>query len=171
MNWWSVLLLSMFMCQKKCMMPWQSLKDILLWAYLTSIIISSSSHSSNSSSIAGNCYYYCGNNGHALWPLLLSLFPLSLIPLLWSPATPSLLQYLYQFERADFSAQPREVVSSNQEIKEAIGPFSERLTSAESCISKAEDDISALTGKEKSLQKNVQEITLKLDDLKNRHRR
>lgn len=73
--------------------------------------------------------------------------------------------------RADFSTQLREVVSSNQEIKEAIGAFSERLTTAESRISKAEDDISGLTGKEKSLQKKVQELTLKLDDLENRHRR
>ena len=73
--------------------------------------------------------------------------------------------------RADFTVQLREVVSSNQEIKEAIGAFSERLTAAESRISKAEDDISALTGKEKSLQKKVQELTLKLDDLENRHRR
>lgn len=52
--------------------------------------------------------------------------------------------------RADFSIQLREVVPSNQEIKEAIGAFSERLTVAESRISKAEDDISGLTGKEKS---------------------
>ena len=65
--------------------------------------------------------------------------------------------------RADFTVQLREVVSSNQEIKEAIGAFSERLTAAESRISKAEDDISALTVKEKSLQKKVQELTLKLE--------
>lgn len=51
--------------------------------------------------------------------------------------------------RTNFSTQLREVVSSNHEIKEAIGVFSERITSAESHISKAEDDIAALTGKEK----------------------
>ena len=73
--------------------------------------------------------------------------------------------------RADFTTQLREVVSSNQEIKEAIGAFSERLSTAETRISKAEDEISGLTGKEKSLQKKVQELTLKLDDLENRHRR
>lgn len=73
--------------------------------------------------------------------------------------------------RADFSTQLREVVSSNQEIKEAIGVFFERLTAAESRISKAEDNISELTGKEKSLQKKVEDLTLKLDDLENRHRR
>lgn len=73
--------------------------------------------------------------------------------------------------RTDFSTQLREVVLSNQEIKEAIGAFSERLTVAESRISKAEDDISELTGREKSLQKKVQELTIKLDDLENRHRR
>lgn len=73
--------------------------------------------------------------------------------------------------RADFSTQLRKVVSSNQEIKEAIGIFSERLTAAESRISKAEDNISGLTSKEKSLQKKVHELTLKLDDLENRHRR
>lgn len=71
--------------------------------------------------------------------------------------------------RTDFSTQLHEVVSSNHEIKEAIGAFSERLTLAESRITKAEDDIAALTGKEKSLQKKVQELTLKLDDLENRH--
>lgn len=73
--------------------------------------------------------------------------------------------------RADLSVQLRELASSNQEIKEAISAFSERLTAAESRISKAEDDISALTSTEKSTQKKVQELTLKLDDLENRHRR
>lgn len=39
--------------------------------------------------------------------------------------------------RTDFSTQLREVASSNHEIKEAIGAFSERLTLAESRFSKA----------------------------------
>ena len=57
-----------------------------------------------------------------------------------------------QSMRADFSTQLREVISSNQEIKEAIDAFSERLTSAETRISKAEDDISSLSSMEKALQ-------------------
>lgn len=73
--------------------------------------------------------------------------------------------------RADVSTQMREVITSNQEIKEAIAVFSERLTSAETRISKVEDDISSLASKESSLQKKVHELTLKLDDLENRHRR
>ena len=73
--------------------------------------------------------------------------------------------------RADVSTQIQEVITSNQEIKEAIAVFSERLTSAESRISKAEGDVSSLASKESSLQKKVHKLTLKLDDLENRHRR
>ena len=68
--------------------------------------------------------------------------------------------------RADVSTQMREVITSNQEIV-----FTERLTSAEIRISKAEDDISSLASKESSLQKKGLELTLKLDDLENSHRR
>lgn len=38
--------------------------------------------------------------------------------------------------KADFSIQLREVVASNQEIEEAIGAFTERLSAAESRIAK-----------------------------------
>lgn len=72
--------------------------------------------------------------------------------------------------RADFSIQLHEVISSNQDIKETISAFSKRLTLAESCNSKAEDDILGLSDKEKSIQKKVQELTLKLHNLENRHR-
>lgn len=41
--------------------------------------------------------------------------------------------------RNDFSTQLSEVIKSNREIKEAIGAFSERLTTAETRISSAED--------------------------------
>lgn len=70
-----------------------------------------------------------------------------------------------------FTAQLQEVITSNQEIKDAIGVFSERLTSAETRISKVEDDVSSLTSKEASLQKKLQELLLKVDDLENRSRR
>lgn len=70
-----------------------------------------------------------------------------------------------------FTAQLQEVITSNQEIKDAIGVFSERLTSAETRISKVEDDVSSLTSKEASLHKKLQELQLKVDDLENRSRR
>lgn len=53
---------------------------------------------------------------------------------------------------------------------QSTSAFSKRLTLAECCNSKAEDDILGLSDKEKSLQKKVQELTLKLDNLENRHR-
>lgn len=60
--------------------------------------------------------------------------------------------------REDFSAQ-------------TIATFTERLTSAETRISKTEDDISSLVSKEASLQNKVHKLTQKLDDLENRQRR
>ncbi|MEQ2289370.1 hypothetical protein AMECASPLE_032282 [Ameca splendens] len=70
-----------------------------------------------------------------------------------------------------FSTQLREVVTSNQEIKDTVGVFLERLNSAESHIGNVEDSLSSLTSKEASLRKMVQELTLKVDDLENRNRR
>uniref|UniRef100_A0A3B4EYR5 L1 transposable element RRM domain-containing protein n=1 Tax=Pundamilia nyererei TaxID=303518 RepID=A0A3B4EYR5_9CICH len=73
--------------------------------------------------------------------------------------------------KVHFTAQLQEVIISNQEIKDAIGVFSERLTSAETRISKVEDDVSFLVSKETSLHKKIQELQLKVDDLENRSRR
>ncbi len=69
--------------------------------------------------------------------------------------------------RKDFT-QLREVITSNQEIKDAIAVFSERLYTAETLISKVEDDIPSLVSKERSLQKKALELTLKVDNLENR---
>lgn len=73
--------------------------------------------------------------------------------------------------KADLSVQLKELASSNQEIEDSINVFSERLTEAEIRIGKAEDDITALTGKEQQLEKTVRELTQKLDNLENRSRR
>lgn len=43
--------------------------------------------------------------------------------------------------RVDCSSQIGKVISSSQEIKEAIAAFYERMTMAETQISKAEEDI------------------------------
>lgn len=73
--------------------------------------------------------------------------------------------------KTHFTTQLQEIITSNQEIKDTIGVFLERLTSAESRISNLEDGVASLTGKETSIQKKIQDLTLKVDELENRSRR
>uniref|UniRef100_A0A3Q2PSW3 L1 transposable element RRM domain-containing protein n=1 Tax=Fundulus heteroclitus TaxID=8078 RepID=A0A3Q2PSW3_FUNHE len=75
--------------------------------------------------------------------------------------------------KTHFTIQLREIITSNQEIKDTIGGggFLERLTSAESRISDLEDAATSLTSKEASLQKKIQELSLKVNELENNSRR
>uniref|UniRef100_A0A3Q3B0V7 L1 transposable element RRM domain-containing protein n=1 Tax=Kryptolebias marmoratus TaxID=37003 RepID=A0A3Q3B0V7_KRYMA len=73
--------------------------------------------------------------------------------------------------KTHFTTQLQEIITSNQEIKDTIGVFLERLTSAESRISNLEDGVASLTGKETSIQKKIQDLALKVDELENRSRR
>uniref|UniRef100_A0A8C3A0C1 L1 transposable element RRM domain-containing protein n=1 Tax=Cyclopterus lumpus TaxID=8103 RepID=A0A8C3A0C1_CYCLU len=52
-----------------------------------------------------------------------------------------------------FSIKLHEVISSNREIKEAVGAFSQRLTEAETRISTAEDQITSLAKQMENLQR------------------
>lgn len=76
-----------------------------------------------------------------------------------------------QAMRNDFSTQLHDVVLSNQEIKETIGTFSERLTEAETRISTAEDQITSLATLANTTQKKVQKLASQMEELENRQRR
>lgn len=69
----------------------------------------------------------------------------------------------------DFSTQLHDVVLSNQEIKEAIRTFSERLTEAETHIST--DQITSLATLANTTQKKVQKLASQMEELENRQRR
>lgn len=73
--------------------------------------------------------------------------------------------------RNEFSAQLHEVVSSNHEIKEAIGTFSERLTEVESRISAAEDQISSLTDVTNTTQEKANKLAMQMEEIENQRRR
>lgn len=73
--------------------------------------------------------------------------------------------------RNEFSTQLHEVVTSNHEIKEAIGTFSERLTAAESRISAAEDQISSLTRVTDTTQEKVHKLVMQMEEIENQRRR
>ena len=75
-----------------------------------------------------------------------------------------------QSMRNDFSVQLHEVVSSNREIKEAIGAFSERLTEAETRLRTTEGQNTLLT-LANATQKKVQKLTSQMEELENRQRR
>lgn len=76
-----------------------------------------------------------------------------------------------QSMRNEFSAQLHKVVSSNREIKEAIGTFSERLTEAETRISTVEDQIASLETLANATQKKVQNLNSQMEESENRRRR
>lgn len=71
--------------------------------------------------------------------------------------------------RNDFSVQLHEVVSSNREIKEAVGAFSERLTEAETRISTTGPDHFA--NNPSQCYAKVQKLTSQMEELENRQRR
>lgn len=73
--------------------------------------------------------------------------------------------------RSDFSTQLQEVVSSNREIKDAIGTVSERLNEAENRISAAEDQITSLTAVADTTRDKVQKLAMQMEDIENQRRR
>ncbi|KAE8278211.1 hypothetical protein D5F01_LYC23701 [Larimichthys crocea] len=73
--------------------------------------------------------------------------------------------------RNEFSTQLHDVISSNHEIKEAIGTFSERLTQAESRISAAEDQIASLTEATDTTREKVRKLDMQMEEIENQRRR
>lgn len=73
--------------------------------------------------------------------------------------------------RNEFSTQLHDVISSNHEIKEAIGTFSERLTQAESRISAAEDQIASLTEATDTTREKVHKLDMQMEEIENQRRR
>ncbi|KAE8288384.1 hypothetical protein D5F01_LYC12253 [Larimichthys crocea] len=73
--------------------------------------------------------------------------------------------------RNEFSTQLHDVISSNHEIKEAIGTFSERLTQAESRISAAEDQIASLTEATDTTREKVHKLDMQMEETENQRRR
>jgi len=70
-----------------------------------------------------------------------------------------------------FSTKLLEVITSNQQIKEAVGAFSERLTEAETRISTAEDQITSLVKQTDTTEKRVHKLTSQMKEMENLQRR
>ena len=73
--------------------------------------------------------------------------------------------------RKDFSAQLKEVITSNHEIKEALDSFSERLSGAETRISSAEDQLNNLANVSATTQRKMLALTRSVETMENRQRR
>lgn len=69
------------------------------------------------------------------------------------------------------STQLHEVISSNREIKEAIGTFSKRITEAEGRIGAAEDQISSLTKFTDTTREQVQTLAIQMEEIENQCQR
>ncbi|TNN87320.1 hypothetical protein EYF80_002522 [Liparis tanakae] len=72
--------------------------------------------------------------------------------------------------RKNFSAQLKEVITSNHEIKEALKSFSERLGGAASCISSAEDQLNNLASVSATTQRKMLALARSMETLENRQR-
>lgn len=73
--------------------------------------------------------------------------------------------------RKDFSAQLKEVITSNHEIKEALESFSARLGGAESRISSAEDQLNNLASVSATTQRKMLALARSVETMENRQRR